>query len=88
MPYLPLDTETIVESVRKTGRLVVADESPLSYGTHAEIMARVNESAFFSLDAPMQRVGVPDTPVPFTPPLEDEVVPTGADIRTAIERVT
>jgi len=84
----PLDTETIVESVRKTGRLVVADESPLSYGTHAEIMARVNESAFFSLDAPMQRVGVPDTPVPFTPPLEDEVVPTGADIRTAIERVT
>jgi pyruvate dehydrogenase E1 component beta subunit len=83
----PLDTETIVESVRKTGRLVVADESPLSYGTHAEIMARVNESAFFSLDAPMQRVGVPDTPVPFTPPLEDEVVPTGADIRTAIERV-
>ena len=84
----PLDTETIVESVRKTGRLVVADESPLSYGTHAEIMARVNESAFFSLDAPMQRVGVPDTPVPFTPPLEDEVVPTGADIKTAIERVT
>ena len=84
----PLDTETIVESVRKTGRLVVADESPLSYGTHAEIMARVNESAFFSLDAPMQRVGVPDTPVPFTPPLEDEVVPTGADIRTAIERIT
>ena len=84
----PLDTETIVESVRKTGRLVVADESPLSYGTHAEIMARVNESAFFSLDAPMQRVGVPDTPVPFTPPLEDEVIPTGADIRTAIERVT
>jgi pyruvate dehydrogenase E1 component beta subunit len=84
----PLDTETIVESVRKTGRLVVADESPLSYGTHAEIMARVNESAFFSLDAPMQRVGVPDTPVPFTPPLEDEVVPTGTDIRTAIERVT
>jgi pyruvate dehydrogenase E1 component beta subunit len=82
----PLDTETIVESVRKTGRLVVADESPLSYGTHAEIMARVNESAFFSLDAPMQRVGVPDTPIPFTPSLEDEVVPSVSDVRTAIER--
>jgi len=83
----PLDTDTIVESVRKTGRLVVADESPLSYGTHAEIMARVNESAFFSLDAPMQRVGVPDTPIPFTPPLEEEVIPSGSDIRTAIDRI-
>jgi pyruvate dehydrogenase E1 component beta subunit len=83
----PLDTETIVESVRRTGRLVVADESPLSYGTHAEIMARVNESAFFSLDAPMQRVGVPDTPIPFSPPLENEVLPSEADIQTAIERI-
>jgi len=84
----PLDTDTIIESVRKTGRLVIADESPMSYGTHAEIMARVNESAFFSLDAPMQRVGVPDTPIPFTPPLEDEVVPDAADLRSAIDRIT
>jgi len=67
---------------------VIADESPMSYGTHAEIMARVNESAFFSLDAPMQRVGVPDTPIPFTPPLEDEVVPDAADLRSAIDRIT
>jgi acetoin:2,6-dichlorophenolindophenol oxidoreductase subunit beta len=84
----PLDTETIVESVRKTGRLIVADESPLSYGTHAEIIARVQEEAFFSLDAPIQRVGTPDTHIPFSPPLEQEVLPGGDDVREAIERVT
>ncbi|WP_293033395.1 alpha-ketoacid dehydrogenase subunit beta [Natronococcus sp.] len=84
----PLDTETIVESVRKTGRLVVADESPLSYGTHAEIVARVQEEAFFGLDAPIQRVGTPDTHMPFSTPLEQEVLPDGDDVREAVERVT
>ncbi|WP_394741577.1 alpha-ketoacid dehydrogenase subunit beta [Natronococcus roseus] len=84
----PLDTETIVESVRKTGRLIVADESPLSYGTHAEIVARVQEEAFFSLDAPIQRVGTPDTHMPFSTPLEQEVLPDGDDVREAVERVT
>ncbi|PCR90863.1 alpha-ketoacid dehydrogenase subunit beta [Natrinema ejinorense] len=83
----PLDTETIVESVEKTGRLVVADESPLSYGTHAEIATRVQEEAFFSLDAPIQRVGTPDTHIPFSPPLEQEVLPDGDDVRAAIERI-
>lgn len=82
----PVDTQTIVDSVQKTGRLVVADESPLSYGTHAEIITRVNENAFFSLDAPMQRVGVPDTPIPFAPPLENEVLPGDAEITDAIRR--
>lgn len=71
----PVDTETIVESIEKTGRLVVADESPLSYGTYAEIMARVNESTFYYLDAPMRRVGVPDMPIPVAPSLEDEASP-------------
>ncbi|MFA9415467.1 alpha-ketoacid dehydrogenase subunit beta [Natrinema sp. HArc-T2] len=83
----PLDTDTIVESVEKTGRLVVADESPLSYGTHAEIIARVQEEAFFSLDAPIQRVGTPDTHMPFSPPLEQEVLPGDDDVRAAIERI-
>ena len=83
----PLDTDTIVESVEKTGRLIVADESPLSYGTHAEIAMRAQEEAFFSLDAPIQRVGTPDTHMPFSPPLEGEVLPTGEDVRAAIERV-
>lgn len=81
----PLDTATIVESVRRTGRLVVADESPLSYGFHAEVVARVSE-AVGSLDGRVQRVGVPDTPIPFAPGMEDEVLPDGDDIRAAIDR--
>jgi pyruvate dehydrogenase E1 component beta subunit len=83
----PLDTDTIVESVQKTGRMVVADESPLSYGTHAEIISRVQEEAFFSLDAPIQRVGTPDTHMPFSTPLEQEVLPTGEEVQQAIERI-
>ncbi|WP_299333413.1 alpha-ketoacid dehydrogenase subunit beta [Haloplanus sp.] len=84
----PLDTDTIVESVEKTGRLVVADESPLSYGIHAEVATRAMENAFFSLDAPIQRVGTPDTHIPFSPTLEDEVLPDGDDVREAIGRIT
>jgi pyruvate dehydrogenase E1 component beta subunit len=83
----PLDTETLLESVEKTGRLVVADESPLSYGTHAEVIARVTDEAFYSLDAPPQRVGVPDVHIPFSPVLEQEVLPSADDVREAIERV-
>jgi len=82
----PLDTETIAASVGKTHRLIVADESPLSYGLHAEIVTRVVENAFFSLDAPVQRIGVPDTPMPYSPPLESEVLPDEEEIRTALER--
>jgi len=82
----PLDTDTLADSIRKTGRLVVADESPMSYGLHAEIVTRVVENAFWSIDAPVQRVGVPDTPIPFSPALEDEVIPDSADVRRAIQR--
>ncbi|RDI71300.1 alpha-ketoacid dehydrogenase subunit beta [Halopelagius longus] len=83
----PLDTDTLVESVEKTGRLVVADESPLSYGTHAELMARVMEDGFYSLDAPPMRVGVADTHIPFSPTLEQEVVPSAEDVRSAVEKL-
>ncbi|WP_435156784.1 alpha-ketoacid dehydrogenase subunit beta [Haladaptatus sp. DFWS20] len=83
----PLDTDTLVESVNKTGRLVIADESPLSYGTHAEIATRVMENAFFSLDAPVQRVGVADVHIPFSPALEEEVLPDADDVKAAIDRV-
>ncbi|MFP4626295.1 MAG: alpha-ketoacid dehydrogenase subunit beta [Natronomonas sp.] len=83
----PLDTETIIDSVEKTGRLVIADESPLSYGTHAEIGMRVVENAFYSIAEPIQRVGVPDTHIPFSPNLEDEVLPHADDVRAAVERI-
>ncbi len=83
----PLDTDTIVESVEKTGRLVVADESPLSYGVHAEVVSRATENAFFSLDMPPQRVAVPDTPIPFSPPLEGEVLPGEEEVRQSVEEI-
>ena len=83
----PLDAETILDSVAKTGRLVIADESPMSYGFHAEISARVVENGFFDLDAPPQRVGVPDTPIPFAPGLEQEIMPGNAEIERAVRRV-
>ena len=83
----PLDTDTIVESLNKTGRMVVAGESPLSYGAQAEVVSRAVENAFYSLDAPIQRVGVPDTHMPFSPSLEDEVLPDADDVRNAIERI-
>lgn len=82
----PLDTDTIADSVHKTGRIVVADESVLSYGLHSEIVTRAAEEEFWWLDAPPQRVGVPDTPIPFAPSIEDEVLPDEADVRRAIER--
>ena len=83
----PLDTETILDSVAKTRRLIVADESPMSYDFHAEVFARVVEEGFSRLNAPPQRVGVPDTPIPFAPGLEEEVLPDGTDIERAVRRV-
>jgi pyruvate dehydrogenase E1 component beta subunit len=76
----PLDTETIVDSVRKTGRCVVVDETPLSYGTQSHLAATITEDAFFDLDFPVQRIGVDDVPIPFSPTLENEVMPTTDDI--------
>jgi len=76
----PLDAETIVGSVRKTRRCVVVDEGPLSYGAQSHISAKISEEAFFSLDYPVQRLGVPDVPTPFSPSLEDEIVPDTEDI--------
>ena len=84
----PLDTVTIVDCLEKTGRVVIADESPISYGTHAEVMARLMENGFYSLDAPPERIGVPDTHIPFSPSLEQEVLPSAADVTAAIRRLT
>jgi pyruvate dehydrogenase E1 component beta subunit len=84
----PLDTETIAESVRKTGRCLVVDETPLSYGVQSHIGMEISQEAFFSLDFPVQRLGVDDVPTPFSPPLEDEVVPDTADIVEGILELT
>ena len=64
------DKKTILASIQKTGRLLVADEDNKTYGFAAEISAIVAEEAIFYLKAPIIRNASPDTPVPFSPPLE------------------
>lgn len=73
---VPLDEDTIVASVRKTGRAVIIDEGHQSFGVTAEIASRISDKAFYYLDAPVQRMGAMDVPVPFSPALEDLTVPT------------
>lgn len=85
---VPLDIDTVVESVKKTGRLLVAHEAHRRLGVGAEIAALVQELAFDYLDAPVERVGALDIPTPYSKPLEDEALPDAAKIVQAIKRVT
>ena len=80
---VPLDLETIVRSVEKTNRLVIAHEAVEHGGFGAEILAEVQAVAFDHLDAPIERVGAPFTPVPLSPPLEDAYIPGADDIYAA-----
>jgi pyruvate dehydrogenase E1 component beta subunit len=73
---VPLDEETLLTSARKTSRVIVVDEGHQSYGVTGEIASRINEKAFYHLDAPVLRMGAMDVPVPFSPTLEDITVPT------------
>lgn len=84
---VPLDEETILASVRKTHRLVVVEEGPLTGGIGAEIAARVAERAVEYLDAPIVRVAAPDVVIPFTPALESLVPPDEGRIAAAVRRV-
>jgi pyruvate/2-oxoglutarate/acetoin dehydrogenase E1 component len=84
---VPLDLETIVDSVTRTHRLVIAHEAVVHGGFGAEIAARVQEAAFDELDAPIGRVGAPFAPVPFSPPLEDAYLPGREDVATAVRAV-
>lgn len=72
---LPLDEETILESVKKTSKALVLHEDTLTGGIGGEIAARIMERAFEWLDAPVVRVAAPDTPIPYSPPLEDAFLP-------------
>jgi 2-oxoisovalerate dehydrogenase E1 component beta subunit len=80
---LPLDEDAIIESVKKTNRMLVVHEDTRTGGIAGEIAMRVNEKAFEYLDAPVLRVTAIDTPVPYSPPLEDYFLPQVADIVTA-----
>jgi len=79
----PLDTKSIVESVRRTGRLLIVHEAPRFGGFAGEITAQVCEEAFEWLDAPIRRVTAIDTPVPYAPTLEDYYLPGEEDIVSA-----
>jgi len=80
----PLDTETILESVGRTGRLLIVDEPPASCGFAGEVAAQIVSQGFDDLDAPIRRLTGVFTPTPYSPPLEQAVVPSAADIANAI----
>ena len=80
---VPLDYATILESVDKTGQLVVADPSHRTCSPAGEIAATVAEDGFWSLQAPIVRVTTPDTHIPFSPPLEAQLYPSAERIADA-----
>jgi 2-oxoisovalerate dehydrogenase E1 component len=81
---VPYDWDAIAESVRKTNRVIVAHEDPLSFGYGAEIAARISDELFHDLDAPVRRVCALDTFVAYAPQLEDAILPQSSDVAKAI----
>ena len=79
----PLDRESILASVRRTGKALVAHEATRSCGVGAEVAALITEEAFEDLDAPVRRLTAPDVPIPFSPPLEQAVLPQLDDMKEA-----
>jgi pyruvate/2-oxoglutarate/acetoin dehydrogenase E1 component len=80
----PLDVQTILASVHKTGRLLIVDEAFSPFGLGAEVAASVADAGFDDLDAPIRRLHGAFTPTPYSPPLEKAVVPQVEDIERAI----
>lgn len=84
---IPFDYDTLYRSVKKTSRLVIVHEDTLTGGWGAEIAARVNDDIFGHLDAPVKRVCAPDTPAPFSTPLEEFFVPDREKIKTTVRKL-
>lgn len=84
---VPLDKETIINSVAKTGRLVVIDSANRTCNAAAEIAATVAEEAFESLKKPIQRLSTPDVHIPFSPALETQLYPSKASIMAAVKKI-
>lgn len=83
----PLDTETIYNSIRKTGKAVVIHEDTLTAGFGAEIAAQITENCFESLDGPVRRIAAKDAPIPYHPNLEYEVLPTRNKIYNSLKQL-
>ncbi|RUA01258.1 MAG: alpha-ketoacid dehydrogenase subunit beta [Deltaproteobacteria bacterium] len=84
----PLDMETIAASIAKTHRAVIVHEACLTGGFGAELAARIQDELFDELDAPVKRVGAKDVPIPFSPAMEDFVLPRVDDVAAAVHAVT
>jgi pyruvate dehydrogenase E1 component beta subunit len=83
----PLDEETLLESVKKTSRVIIMDEGYERFGVTAEIAALIAEKAFFDLEAPIKRIGAMHVPIPFSPPLEDATIPTEQQVFEAARKM-
>ncbi len=83
----PMDDEAIIATVKKTNRVLIVHEDTRTGGMAGEITARINELAFEWLDAPVLRVTAADVPLPYSPPLEDYVLPQTNDIVRAVRRL-
>ncbi|MFW9801748.1 MAG: alpha-ketoacid dehydrogenase subunit beta [Candidatus Thorarchaeota archaeon] len=84
---VPLDKQTLIDSVKKTGRLVLATEETRTGATTGEVAAIVQEEAFDWLDAPIIRINAPDTPIPFSPILEETYIPSSKQLIAAIKSI-
>ncbi|MCW4020552.1 MAG: alpha-ketoacid dehydrogenase subunit beta [Candidatus Bathyarchaeota archaeon] len=82
---VPLDKQAIIESVKKTGRLIIVEEDSMTCGVGAEIAAIVADEAFDYLESPIKRIAEPDTPIPFSPVLEKYVIPDDKAIMKGVE---
>ena len=80
----PLDTETILQSVAKTGRLLIVEDTPAAFGLGAEVAAQIADRGFNDLDAPIKRINGAFAPTPYSPSLEAAVIPSAEDVRKAI----
>jgi 2-oxoisovalerate dehydrogenase E1 component beta subunit len=83
----PLDADAILASVEKTGKVLIAHEATRSCGVGAEVASLISERAFESLDAPVRRLTAPDVPIPFSPPLEQAVLPQLDDMKEAMHEL-
>ena len=83
----PLDRESIIETVKKTNKALVVYEPNYSFGVGAEVCATISENAFEYLDGPVVRIASADTPVPYSPPLEDAYLPQTRDILQQIRKL-
>ncbi len=83
---VPLDLASVIQSVRKTNRAVIAHEACRTGGIGAELAARIQEEAFDDLDAPIERVGALDVPIPYSKPLEEAVIPDEGRIIAAVKK--